>query len=405
MIAGGVVLYFTIRTIVYKQIDNSLKTEAEIIEDQILQTDTIPDFTAAFGHQIEVRLLNSQIKKNNISYKDTLILDEKAGDYLSYRSIYYSGNTKDKKGYIITIYQTLEEKQELLKYISLYVPSLLLSLLIISILLNYLISSNLWKPFYISVDQAANYDILSDKPILLPETNIIEFEQLNSVIKSMTRKMRSDYLNLKEFNENAAHEIQTPLAVIRAKIDMLVQNARLNKESLELVKSINESTTKLFKLNQGLLLISKIDNQYFQSEKEISLKQIIETCIDNYKEITEIKGIKVELKATSEAVIKMNEVLADVLISNLLSNAVRYNIDNGFIRCEIDDSYLEITNTGLSLKADPETLFQRFHKGDDNPQSVGLGLSIVKKIADNYSMKITYTHKANLHQLRLVYKR
>ena len=403
MIAGGIVLYFTIRTIVYKQIDNSLKTEAAIIEDQILQSDTIPDFTADFGHQIEVKLLNSQIRKK-VVFKDTLILDEKAGEYLSYRSILYSGNTKDKKGYTINIYQTLEEKQELLKDVSLYMSFLFLSLLAISILLNYLISSNLWKPFYTSVDQAANYNILSDKPILLPETDIAEFRQLNGVIKSMTSKMRSDYLNLKEFNENAAHEIQTPLAVIRSKMDILVQNARLNKENLELVKSINDATTKLFKLNQGLLLISKIENQYFQAEKNVSLKQTVETCIENYREIMEIKGIKVELKAASSAVIKMNEILADVLISNLLSNAVRYNIDNGLIRCEIDDRLLVITNTGLPLKTDPELLFQRFHKGNDHLQSVGLGLSIVKKIADSYSMKVSYTCNENLHIIKLEYR-
>ena len=403
MIGGGMVLYYSIRIVIYKQIDNSLKTEVTIIQDQIEQTDTIPDFAATFGHQIEVRLLNAPVKRTQI-IKDTLIYDNDSESYSSYRSIFFSSNTKARKGYTISIYQTLSEKQELLKDISLYMSFLFLSLLIISILLNYLISRRLWHPFYSSVDEASKFNVLSDKPVILPETDIIEFRRLNSVIEQLTKKMRTDYLNLKEYNENASHEIQTPLAVIRAKMDILMQNKNLRKDSIDLIRSINEATTKLFKLNQGLLLISKIENQYFHDKKEISLKHIIETGLDNYKEILELKGIGVEIRAADPAIVEMNEVLADVLISNLLSNAVRYNIDNGFIRCEIDERNIVIANSGLPFTGDPESLFIRFHKGSDHTQSVGLGLSIVKKIADNYNMKISYSSKENIHELKLCYR-
>jgi signal transduction histidine kinase len=152
-----------------------------------------------------------------------------------------------------------------------------------------------------------------------------------------------------------------------------------------------------------LLLISKIENQYFHNKKELSLKQIIETGFDNYKEIMELKGIIVEIRASVPALVEMNEVLADVLVSNLLSNAVRYNVNNGFIRCDINDRYILISNSGLPFTGDPESLFVRFHKGNDNIQSVGLGLSIVKKIADNYNMKISYSCKENIHKIKLFY--
>ena len=393
----------TIRKLVYKQIDNSLIIEKDIIKDQIDQTDTIPDFSATFGHQIEVKLLNSKTRKLQI-IKDTIIYDTISYDYLPYRHIFFSDNTLRKKGYSISILQTLSEKQELLKAISLNRYFLFVFLFLIFILLNYLISRNLWRPFYISVEKAGNFDILSDKPLDLPETDIIEFQQLNKVFDKMTQKMRVDYINLKEYNENAAHEIQTPLAVIRAKMDILMQNKSLKKDSLDLIMSINEATTKLFKLNQGLLLISKIENQYFHDKKEVSLKNIIGTGLDNYKEIMELKGIRVEFNASGPANVEMNEVLADVLISNLLSNAVRYNTDNGFIKCEVDDRNITISNSGLPYTGDPELLFIRFHKRNDNMQSVGLGLSIVKKIADNYNMKISYSCKGNVHELNLCYR-
>jgi signal transduction histidine kinase len=117
----------------------------------------------------------------------------------------------------------------------------------------------------------------------------------------------------------------------------------------------------------------------------------------------QLKGIRIEFEASSKGMAEMNDVLADILISNLLSNAVRYNVDKGFIKCHIDDHFLTVSNSGLPLKSDPELLFRRFHKGGDNPQSVGLGLSIVRKIADNYNMRIVYKYIDNVHEVSLNY--
>lgn len=395
-------LYFAIRKDVYRQIDVSLVMEKDIIQDQVEQDESIPDFSATFGHQIDVRFLSSAVSETEM-IRDTVIHDDQSGDDLPFRYIYYTGNTIKKRGYSITIFQVLSEKIHLLESISLYTFCLFLSLLFISILLNYLISRRLWLPFYTMVVKADNFNILDDKQLDLPETDILEFQQLKRVVERMTRKMRSDYLNLKEFNENAAHEIQTPLAVIRSKTELLMQSRNLRKDSIDLIKSINEATNKLFKLNQGLLVISKIENQYYHEIKEVSLREIVVTCLDNYREIMQLRNIRVDLEATSKAIVIMNDVLADILVSNLLSNAVRYNIAKGFIKCHIDDQFLIITNSGLPLSSDPEMLFRRFYKDNDNPQSVGLGLSIVRKITDNYKMKISYTCTGNIHEVRLAF--
>ena len=402
MIAGGAFLYLTIRKVIYKQIDESLITEKTIIEDQLRKTDTIPDFEANFGHQIEVKLLDYRVRSSQ-AIKDTDIYDSSTDSFIPFRYIYTTGNSLTKKGYIITIYQTISEKYELLQDISLYMFFLFFSLLLISILLNYLIARKLWRPFYESVRMAMKFDIQSDEPLDLPNTDILEFTQLNEVFSSMTRKMRIDYLNLKEFSENASHEIQTPLAVIRAKSDLLMQQ-KLNKESINLVKSINEATTKLFKLNQGLLLISKIENQVFHEKKAVSLRAITQSGLENYKEIMQLKRISVEMDARDNAIVEMNETLAEVMISNLLSNAVRFNYDGGFIRCKIDKTYLILTNSGNNITSNPEDLFRRFHKVGDNPQSVGLGLSIVKKITESYGMQINYSCRDSIHELVLKYR-
>jgi len=403
MVVGGALLYLTIKKVIYKQIDNSLITEKTIIEDQIKQSDTIPDFEAALGHQIEVKLMNYHLRSYQ-AIKDTDIYDPKTDSFMPFRYLFYSGNTNEKKGFVITIFRTISEKNELLQDIGIYLFFLFFSLLLISILINYLIARNLWRPFYDSVKIAGRFDIQSDTPLNLPGTDINEFNQLNEIFDNMTRKMRDDYLNLKEFSENASHEIQTPLAVIRSKTDLLMQQKNLKKDSINLVKSINEATTRLFKLNQGLLLISKISNQVFHEKKMVSLKRIVENGLENYKEIMELKNIRISIDGKDEALVEMNEVLAEVLISNLLSNAVRFNINGGFIKCHIDNKFITLTNTGLSMTNNPEDLFRRFHKNSENPQSVGLGLSIVRKITESYGMLITYTCSDNIHELKLRYR-
>ena len=403
MVAGGAFLYLSIKKVIYKQTDYNLIIEKTILVNQIELTDSIPDLTPSLGTQIDVKLFNYPIREFQ-SIKDTDIYDSKNDAFIPSRYIFSSGSTPQKKGYIITIFKVTDEKNELLQAIGLYLFFLFFSLLIISILINYLIARRLWKPFYDSVNSAERFDIQSDKPLDLPDTDIKEFNQLNDVFYYMTNKMRYDYLNLKEFSENAAHEIQTPLAVIRSKTDLLMQQKSLNKVSINLIKSINEANTRLFKLNQGLLLISKIENQIFHEKKKVSLTLIIRKSLDNYKEIMELKKIQIDFEAKDEAVLEMNDVLAEVLISNLLSNAVRFNVDNGFIKCHIDNKFLIISNSGLPLSINPEDLFKRFYKGSNSPQSVGLGLSIVKKITDGYGMTITYTNNDTNHEIKLKYR-
>jgi signal transduction histidine kinase len=400
MIAGAVILYFTIRSLVYKQIDSSLLTEKNIIQEQIEITDTIPDFAASSRHQIEVKLLDATARYKEI-LKDTSVYDNKSGSYSSFRSLECTGTTNKGIGYSIRVIQPLDENEELLQDIGLFLFFLFLVILLASILINYLISKKVWNPFYIAVKKASSFNVQTDKPLDLPESDTDEFSQLNTVMNQMTERMKRDYINLKEFNEDASHEIQTPLAIIRSKMEILMQNRDLRKVDLENIKSINEATDRLLKLNQGLLLISKIENNYFQNKKQVSLRQTIISFLTNYSEIINIKNIVTELTGSDLAFVEMDEILADTLISNLISNAVRYNVKGGFIKCHTGQGSITISNTGSPLEVEPELLFKRFRKGGHSQQSVGLGLSIVKKIADNYGIIVKYRYTENIHEVKL----
>jgi len=400
MIAGAVILFFTIRSLLNKQIDSSLLTEKNIIQKQIEVTDTIPDFAASSRHQIEVKLLDATARYKE-TFKDTSIYDSNSESFGSFRALTCTGTTNAGIGYSIRVIQPLDENEELLKDIGLFLFFIFLVILISSIIINYLISRRVWKPFIVALGKASSFNVQTDMPLDLPESDTDEFSQLNNVISQMTERMKRDYLNLKEFNEDASHEIQTPLAIIRSKMEILMQNRNLRKEDLENIKSINEATDRLLKLNQGLLMISKIENNYFQNMKKVSLRQIILKYLSNYSEIINIKGISTEVTGSDDVFVEMDEILSDTLISNLISNAVRYNIDDGYIRCHTEKGSVLISNTGIPLVVEPELLFKRFRKGGKSLQSVGLGLSIVKRIADNYGIAIKYTCSGNVHEVRL----
>jgi signal transduction histidine kinase len=400
MITGAVFLYFTFKVLVYKQIDRSLVEEKNIIQEQIEETDTIPDFKPAMRRQIEVRLLEKTERYSEV-FRDTAILDEKSGNYNTYRYLTFTSNTASGTGYSIKIIRPLDEMEELFKDIALYLFYLFLSILMATILVNYLVTKRLWNPFYQAVRKASSFNVQTDKSLDLPKSDTDEFSQLNNVINQMTERMKRDYLNLKEFNEDASHEIQTPLAIIRSKMEILMQNRDLRKEDIENIKTINEATDRLLKLNQGLLLISKIENNYFQNMKEVSLRLTVIKYLNNYSEIIHIKNISTEVTGSDSVFVEMDEILADTLISNLISNAVRYNIKGGFIKCHTEQGSIIIMNTGIPLEVEPELLFKRFRKGGNSQQSVGLGLSIVKKIADNYGIAVKYSCTENIHEVKL----
>jgi signal transduction histidine kinase len=401
---GGKIFYIRAKSIIYQQIDSGLITEKNIIEEEILKANEIPDFREIFfEHQIKVKIYDYPVKES-ILLKDTSICNESEENCKDYRMIEFTSNTIQGKGYLIRIFQSVETKQELLKFIGLALFFLFLFLLLISLVINFGISKSLWHNFNDSLNKLRKFDIGSPEPLKLSETNIKEFQELNHVLTQMSGKMKKDYFNLKEFNENASHEIQSPLAIIRSHLELLLQNEGLNKSQLKSLNTIANSVNRLSKLNQGLLLISKIDNQQFKTSDSVMLNDVVRKLLNDFEEIISLKNIRVVKEFNTNTVLQINSNLAEILISNLISNSVRYNIEGGYIQIILDGKSFTIINTGLPLKSDPSNLFERFSKESHSPESVGLGLSIVKRITDYYGMLLSYENRKDLHEIRIVFK-
>lgn len=286
-IASGFIFYYSIRTIAYKQLDSNLITEKNIIQEQIDHTDTIPNFNdVAFWHLIEVKIYDYSLKHRQV-IKDTLINPNSIEDEVPYQKLYFSNTTKHHKGYTISISLPLSEKKDLLENISISAPC---SIYYPNIRYCKLLDTkNLWTPFYKSLEIISMFDI--NTPPKFSKSDIKEFNKLNQVLESMSEKIRYNYINLKVFNENASHEIQTPLSIIRAKLELLMQYENLNTEQLNLLASIYEAITRLSRINQGLLIISKIDNQQFASSEKVHIVEIFRKTLCEYEEIIQLKKV------------------------------------------------------------------------------------------------------------------
>jgi signal transduction histidine kinase len=250
------------------------------------------------------------------------------------------------------------------------------------------------------LEQLKKYKI-DDSPITFDSASIKEFSELNNVLTVMTEKIHADYINQKQFIENASHEIQTPLAVIKSKIELLIQSATISESDMQIIQSVYNASNKLSALNKALLLLSKIENYQFKDVEEIQFKTLIEKTLGHFEDIISLKNISIKKNYQSLPSHKMNPILTDILISNLFQNAIRHNINGGSITVQLEERSIIISNTSASSITNTDELFQRFKKNEASAESIGLGLAIVKEICDTNAIQIIYDCKESIHTIKL----
>ena len=399
-IISGLIIFQLLHHIFDNQLDETLNEEKLLIEQTINFSDSVPDFRSVFGHMIDITILNNTHKK--VEYiRDTLMYQSDEGAFASFRHLFVENTSLQNRGYTINIYKPLHESEKLITEIMVVLALVFISLLFLLVFVNYFIARRVWIPFYRILNKLRHYDINTLKPLELTKTDIHEFNLLNQALEKMSQKIHQDFINLKEFNENAAHELQTPLAIIKLKLELLIQKENLDEDQLQLISSVFEATTRMSKLNQGLLLISKIENNQFNQTELINLKTVVDNTLEHFEEMIQHRELVVTRNYNYHVTLNINRVLAEILMTNLVSNAIKHNFSKGRIKITLDADTFSIENTGQILKTDPNYLFERFRKSENIQDSVGLGLSIVQKIANLYQMKVEYMHHEGLHTLTL----
>ncbi len=261
-------------------------------------------------------------------------------------------------------------------------------------------SEKLWKPFYNTLNQIHDFEIDKNKPPHFIATDIDEFDRLNKSLEQLIEKNTAIYKSQREFVENAAHELQTPLALFQTKIDTLSQ-LELNKEQSNLVGSLSKDVSRLNRLNKNLLLLSKIDNEIYLEKSDVSINEYLKKHLDFFTEQASSKNLTVITEFTADLKINSNPALTEVLINNLFLNAIRHNEKNGKIIITTLENELLFLNTGQKTPLIMDKLFNRFSKSGPSSQGNGLGLAIVKKIAELNKWEIDYSFYNDLHSFSI----
>ncbi|MGN6646357.1 MAG: sensor histidine kinase [Cytophaga sp.] len=391
---GTILFYFLIRNILFNAIDEALHQEKnQLVENLKYEKDFKELQNSEFIEIIEVGADSKPYDK----YYNRSIYNAVKNEYVDYRelkSVYKHGDNF----YEITIRQSLNEAEALINSILPIEVTLFLGLIIGVLLINRFISNKIWQPFYDLVDRLKNYDLTNIKIIPYKKSNVDEFDELSEIVEKMTTRIYKDFNSQKEFNENSSHELQTPLAIIRNKLELLIQSKNLNDDDMVLIGSVFHTINRLTQLNKGLILLSKIENNQYSELSRINIGQLLDTLLVSFEELINEKNIEVSLNILKVIIIPANQILIETLLFNLISNAIKHNInDGGTISITVSKNTLEISNTGNDLPVEAERMFDRFLKSSTSEMSVGLGLSIVKKICDLYKFKISYTCVNKIH--------
>ena len=339
----------------------------------------------------------AEIKKVNAlkpeKLKDTLIYDPSQDEMELFRELSTYKKINDVY-YHITIRTLVVESEDIL--LAIVISNISIFMLAFIFLFYFNTSKNLalWKPFFDNLEAMKGFSLTSKESIMLKDSEVLEFSDLKNQIELLINKVKVDYENLKQFTENISHEIQTPLAIIQAKIDNIINEHALSDKHFDQITSIQKDIQRLKQLNKKITTLTKIDNNQYDRIENISLTQLIDEKIEGYKELGIHNIVHVSVENLN---VMMDPFLADILINNLLSNAIKYGSKNADISVFTDRHLLKVSNWGQNALISPEKLHLRFYREDTNNKSTGLGLSLVKKITDLYKFKMSYHFKEQHH--------
>ena len=385
--------YFVIRYILINQVDNDLKIEEREIETYVNEHGILPEPIPVKDQKISYALYDRDFIKRRFT------TEHLEGERDSFRVLQF-GIVAKGNSYIATVAKSLEGTDDLTMSILLISLATIFVILVAFLVINRVLLKRLWQPFYSSLDILKNFRVDKKQSVNFPATQIDEFAFMNETIQKTTHQAQQEYSLLKEFTENASHEMQTPLAIIRSKLDLLIQDENFSEKQSKTMQSAYTAIEKLSRLNQSLLLLAKIENNQYAETSGINLKEKITEKLAAFHELWQNENISVT-SSLEDAKVNLNTELADILLNNLFSNATRHNFPNGCIRIDLKERELKISNSSNVKELNSEQMFLRFFAQDKKSRYNGLGLSIIKQICDVSGFNIQYSFAEGQHRFRL----
>lgn len=368
---------------------------------QEFKNDRLPSFKAddievwnSFNEDIFILPFDKKYPLSVVRQEE--FFDKAEGHNIDFR-IVYDEISIDGISYILTSRIPMIEKHDLIRTLTSQYGLLFFVILISLSVVFYFMSKRLWRPFHSTLSKIQDFSLEKGEQPQFNSTDTAEFVQLNSILNDLISDNLSSYKKQKEFIENASHELQTPLAVFKSQLDMLLQQPDISQEQMDIIQSLYSVSSRMTRLNKNLLLLARIDNDQYLHMEDIDFVQTLYAQLLYLRERAESNEIKVNVEIENPLNIHANRILVESLITNLIVNAIRYNTENGTINMRVVDGGFVISNTGAAQALDKERVFRRFNRTSEEKKGNGLGLSIVHEICKMHGWNIQYDYQNNLH--------
>lgn len=387
---AGLGMYLVLLYTVNDFSDEALGQTRVEIEHYVNTHAALPDFFQTSNHFVDSWPVSGDTQPGRCF--DTLIFNPVEKESEPYRRLEFSleinGQTQ-----CVAISQSRMESEELAFSLAGLLILLFLILFLVLAWVNRRVSRQVWSPFFGMLEQLSNFRLADQTPLQWPEVRVDEFSELQSCLRELTVKARSEFHAIRQFTENVSHELQTPLAVIQAKLDELLQQEQLGKNQAQQLHGIAQQSRRMSRLVQALLLLAKIENDQFAERLEVDLQALVGKKLSDLDDLIASKKIAVELDLNSMTVF-MHPDLAEILIANLLRNAVAHSPNGGVLKISTSGAAFDISNTCEVPPMPVEELIGRFGRAKPQGSGLGLGLPIVREICgqSNLNCEVSYAN-------------
>ena len=405
MAVWGVLFYYAIIDEVVDETDDTLENYGEILMESALHD---PSILETEGSLMSFYKFTSYIRRGRAALSDkcsmtATVYIELEDEDEPVRVMCTAFRMPDGQYYELKLMISILERDDMVEAMLWYLGALFLLFLICTSIGIQLVLKGVFRPLHRLLDWLHGIQPGKEVPPLDNPTKIREFRQLSDAALDMGNRSYKAYEEQKQFIENASHELQTPLAIVRGKVELLAESEGMTEQQMEQLDEIYATLGRAVKLNKSLLLLSRIENGQYTEMEDVSVDEILDELLPDLMDIYEHKQVRLIRKREEQPfIIRCNHSLAQILVSNLVKNSLLHNREGGELQVLTTPTSLVIKNTG-DVPLDGEKLFRRFYHGmDGKKDSTGLGLAIARSIALSSSLKLTYEWQDGMHTFRLV---
>ena len=404
MAVWGVLFYYAIIDEVVDETDDTLENYGEILMESALHDPSILETEGSLMSFYKFTPISEEEGRHyrQVFYDATVYIELEDEDE-PVRVMCTAFRMPDGQYYELKLMISILERDDMVEAMLWYLGALFLLFLICTSIGIQLVLKGVFRPLHRLLDWLHCIQPGKEVPPLDNPTKIREFRQLSDAALDMGNRSYKAYEEQKQFIENASHELQTPLAIVRGKVELLAESEGMTEQQMEQLDEIYATLGRAVKLNKSLLLLSRIENGQYTEMEDVSVDEILDELLPDLIDIYEHKQVRLIRKREEQPfIIRCNHSLAQILVSNLVKNSLLHNREGGELQVLTTPTSLVIKNTG-DVPLDGEKLFRRFYHGmDGKKDSTGLGLAIARSIALSSSLKLTYEWQDGMHTFRLV---